>query len=208
VVEFAFLKEFAIISKALKFNRRITTMTATAAAVKPESSEYAPSYQPYMELVPEGDVVSILQRQLGESLEVLRGIDETQAGYRYAPDKWSIKQLLGHLIDGERVFSYRALRFARNDAQPLTGFDQDVFVKGANFDARVFADLVDEFEHVRQATIDLFKPLSDEEWLRRGIANDDEITVRALAYALAGHETHHMTILKTRYLANEAGATA
>lgn len=183
-------------------------MTTTAAAVKPESNEYASDYERYTSLVPEGDVVSILTKQLGESLEVLRGIDETKANYRYAPDKWSIKQLLGHMIDSERVFAYRALRFARNDAQELTGFDQDVFVKGADFDARTFADLVDEFDQVRRSTIYLFKPLSDEEWLRRGTANESEISVRALAFIMAGHETHHMGILKTRYLANEAGAIA
>jgi uncharacterized damage-inducible protein DinB len=180
----------------------------TVAAVKPESSEYAPYYERYTSLVPEGDVVSILTRQLGESLKLLRGIDEAQANYRYAPDKWSIKQLLGHVIDTERVFTYRALRFARNDPQALIGYDQDQFVNGADFDARTFADLVDEFEHVRRATIHLFKPLSDEEWLRRGTANDNEVSVRGLAFILAGHETHHMSILKSRYLATESGATA
>lgn len=182
-------------------------MTA-AAAVRPESSEYASYYERYTSLVPEGDVVAILTRQLDESLQLLRGIDESQANYRYAPDKWSIKQLLGHVIDSERVFAYRALRFARNDSQGLTGFDQDQFVNGADFDSRNFADLVDEFEHIRRSTIHLLRPLSDEEWLRRGTANDNEISVRALAFILAGHETHHMTILKNRYLANEAGATA
>ncbi|HXD32536.1 MAG TPA: DinB family protein [Pyrinomonadaceae bacterium] len=180
----------------------------TAAAMKPEAGEHAEYYERYVTLVPDGDVVSILSKQLEESLGVLRGIDETKANHSYAPDKWSIKQLLGHIIDTERIFAYRALRFARNDKQGLTGFDQDEFVTGANFDARNFADLVDEFEHVRKSTISLFKPLSDEEWLRRGTANDNEITVRALAFILAGHETHHMGILKTRYLANEAGASA
>ena len=178
-------------------------MTTTAAAVaRPDSSEHAAYYERYTKLVPEGDIVSILTNQLEETLQLLRGIDEQRAAYRYAPDKWSIKQLLGHVIDGERVFAYRALRFARNDSSALTGFDQDQFVNGADFDSRNFSDLVDEFEHVRKATIHLFKPLTDEEWLRRGVANDDEITVRALAHIMAGHVRHHSEILKTRYLRN------
>jgi uncharacterized damage-inducible protein DinB len=181
---------------------------ATAAAVKPDNSEYAPYYERYTSLVSEGDVVFILTEQMEKSLQTLRKIDDTQANYRYAPDKWSVKQLLGHVIDTERIFSYRALRFARNDSQSLTGFDQDQFVNGADFDSRNFADMVDEFEHVRRATIHLLKPLSDEEWLRRGIANDSEISVRALAFILAGHELHHLNILKNRYLNHEAGATA
>ncbi len=179
-------------------------MTTSAAAMsRPESSEHAPYYERYTSLVPEGDIVSILTKQLHEALPLLRGIDETRAGYRYAPDKWSIKQLLGHVIDTERIFSYRALRFARNDKNPLVGFDQDDFVKGANFDDHYFADLVDEFENVRRASIHLFKPLSDEAWLRRGTASDNEVSVRALAYIMAGHLTHHLQVLKSRYLINE-----
>lgn len=179
-------------------------MTSSAAALsRPASSEHAPYYERYTSLVPEGDIVSILTQQLDEALQVLRGIDETRAGYRYAPDKWSIKQLVGHVIDGERIFAYRALRFARNDQTPLTGFDQDDFVRGGNFDEHNFADLVDEFENVRRASILLFKPLSEEAWLRRGTANDDEVSVRALAHIMAGHVTHHLQILRSRYLADE-----
>jgi hypothetical protein len=175
-------------------------MTTTAVAkARPESSEHAAYFERYTKLVPEGDIVSTLANQLDETLELLRGIDEQRASYRYAPDKWSIKQLLGHLIDTERVFAYRALRFARNDSNRLTGFDQDQFVNGADFDSRNFSDLVDEFQHVRKATIHLLKPLSDEEWLRRGVANEDEITVRALAHVMAGHVRHHTEILRTRY---------
>jgi hypothetical protein len=177
--------------------------TSGVARSRPESTEHAAYYERYTSLVPEGDIVSILTRQLEETLPLLRGIDETRAGYRYAPDKWSIKQLLGHVIDGERVFGYRALRFARNDQTPLSGFEQDDFVRGGNFDDRNFTDLVAEFENVRRATIHLFKPLSDEAWLRRGTANDDEVSVRALAFIMAGHVMHHVQILKSRYLADE-----
>ena len=177
--------------------------TSAAARSRPASTEHAPYYERYTSLVPEGDIVSILTRQMEETLQLLRGIDETRAGYRYAPDKWSIKQLLGHLIDGERIFGYRALRFARNDQTPLSGFEQDDFVRGGNFDDRNFADLVAEFESVRQSTIHLFQPLSDEAWLRRGTANDDEVSVRALAFIMAGHVMHHVQILKSRYLNDE-----
>src|SRR4051812_41348523 len=114
-----------------------------AAAMRPDSSEYAEYYDRYTTLVPEGDVVSILTQQAEESLQVLRRIDEAKANYRYAPDKWSVKQVLGHLIDSERVFAYRALRFARNDKQALTGFDQDQFMNGVDFNARPLADLID-----------------------------------------------------------------
>lgn len=178
-------------------------MTKSAAAMaRPDSSEHAPYFLRYTSLVPEGDIVDRLSSQMEQTLRLLRSIDENRANYRYAPDKWSIKEVLGHLIDGERIFAYRALRFARNDSNPLSGFDQDQFVEGANFDARDFSDLIDEFEHVRRSTIHMLKPLSDDEWLRRGVANDDEISVRALAHIMAGHELHHLQVLKTRYLAN------
>ena len=181
-------------------------MSSSAARMThPTSTEYAPYYEKYTNLVPRGDIVSILARQLDETIPFLRGISESKAGYRYAPDKWSIKQLLGHINDCERVFSYRTLRFARNDSQPLTGFEQDEFVQGGDFDSRKFADLVTEFEHIRRATIDLLKPLPDEAWLRRGVANDAEITVRALAFIMAGHVAHHVQVLKERYLSTAGG---
>jgi uncharacterized damage-inducible protein DinB len=183
-------------------------MTTSAALSRPESTEHAPYYSRYTSLVPDGEIVAILSKQIEDSLALLKSIDEAKANYRYAPDKWSIKQLLGHVIDTERIFTYRALRFARNDSNPLVGYDQDEFVNGADFDSRNFADMVDEFDHVRRASIHLFKPLSDEEWLRRGTANDAEVSVRALAHILAGHELHHMEILKTRYLSDTAGAAA
>jgi hypothetical protein len=179
-------------------------MTTSATAVaRPASSEYASYYERYTSLVPEGDIVSILEQQLEATLQLLRSIDESRAGFRYAPDKWSIKQLLGHVIDSERVFTYRALRFARNDKNPLSGFDQDDFIKGGNFDEQNFTDLIDEFEHVRKSTIHLFKPLSNEAWLRTGTANDDEVSVRALAFIIAGHLVHHVGVLKSRYLDSE-----
>jgi DinB superfamily len=174
--------------------------TSAAALARPSSDEYAPYYEKYIALVPEGDIVTTLTKQLDTTLTLLREIDETQAGKRYAPDKWSIKELLGHVIDTERIFGYRALRFARNDQTPLAGFEQDDYVRSANFDARRFADLTKEFELVRRNTIELFNSLNDEGWSKRGTANNVEVSVRALAYITAGHAAHHVQILKTRYL--------
>lgn len=167
---------------------------------QPETTEYAPYYGKYIVLVPKEDVVATLSRQLDETLSTLRGLSETQADSRYAPGKWSIKELVGHMIDAERIFAYRALSFARHDQAPLPGFEQDDYVRAANFDNRQLSDLTDEFEHVRRANLHMFRSLDDEAWLRRGTASDNEISVRALVYIMAGHETHHMQILRTRYL--------
>ena len=176
-------------------------MTASAAAIaRPENDEYAPYYRRYTELVPEGEIVSTLTQQLKSTLRLLRGIDEGKANSRYAPGKWSIKELVGHLLDTERVFSYRALRFARGDQTPLSGFEQDDYVRGANFQEGRLVDLATEFEHVRLSNIQFFKSLSEAAWTRRGSANDSEVSVRALAHIIAGHEAHHIQILKTRYL--------
>lgn len=174
--------------------------TPMAGITRPTSGEYAESYDRYISLVPEGDIVATLERQLDSTIALLRGIDESQANKRYAPDKWSIKELVGHLIDSERIFAYRALRFARNDQTPISGFEQDDYVRSGGFDDRALADLANEFEHVREANIILFGSLEPEAWSRRGPANDVEISVRALAYIIAGHEAHHIEVLKSRYL--------
>jgi uncharacterized damage-inducible protein DinB len=171
-------------------------MSATA----PAASEYAPYFEKYVSLVPAGDVVETLERQAAETLALLRGLDEERAGSRYEPGKWSIKQIVGHLADAERVFAYRALCFARGDRTPLPGFEQDDYVRGANFDARPITDLADEFEAVRRATVALFRQLDDESWRRTGTANDNPFTVRAIAHIIAGHELHHLGVLKTKYL--------
>jgi uncharacterized damage-inducible protein DinB len=167
---------------------------------QPETTEYAPYYGKYIALVPKEDVVATLSRQLDETLSTLRGLTEAQADSRYAPGKWSIKELVGHVIDGERIFAYRALRFARNDSAALAGFEQDDYVRAGDFGNRQLSDLADEFEHVRRANLFLLRSLDDEAWLRRGTASDNEVSVRALAYIMAGHEVHHMQILRTRYL--------
>ena len=170
------------------------------AATQPQTNEYAPYYEKYVSLVPEGDVVTTLSRQLDDTLSFLRGLTEAQGNSRYAPGKWSIKELVGHIIDTERIVAHRAFRFARNDQTPLPGFEQDDYVRVGNFDNRRLSDLADEFEQVRRATLSLLRSLDDDAWLRRGAANETEVSVRALAYILAGHETHHMQIVRERYL--------
>jgi uncharacterized damage-inducible protein DinB len=174
-------------------------MSATAPA-RPASDEYAPYYEKYVSLVPDGNIVETLERQSAETLALLRSIPEEKASSRYEPGKWSIKEVVGHIIDTERVFAYRALRFARADATPLPGYEQDDYARAANFDARTLASLADDFERVRAATVSLLRPLDAEALKRRGTANDNPVSVRALAHIIAGHELHHVGILRERYL--------
>jgi len=166
----------------------------------PEAAEYLPYYGRYVSLVEGPDLTQTLAGQLAESLALYRGIDGEKSLYRYAPGKWSIKEVLGHVIDAERIFTYRALRFARHDQTPLPGFDQDPYVAAANFDARDWNGLIAEFEHVRRSTIPFFGALTPEEMMRSGTASNAPITVRALGYIIAGHELHHLSILRERYL--------
>lgn len=174
-------------------------MTAALIA-RPGTDEYAPYYGTYIGKVPDGDLRAMLASQLAETLALIRSIPESRGGHRYAPDKWSIKGVLGHLADSERIFSYRALRIGRGDTTPLPGFEQDDYVPMGNFDARTLRDLADELAAVRQATLHLFAHLDQAAVERRGTASGKPVSVRALAYIIAGHELHHVGILKTRYL--------
>jgi uncharacterized damage-inducible protein DinB len=174
-------------------------MSATTP-LRPEAHEYAPYYERYVSLVPDADLVETLERQGAETLALLRGLSEEQGAHRYEPGKWSVKQLVGHVNDAERIFSYRALAIARGDTQALPGMEQDEYMAGVDFDARTLSSLADEFESVRAATLHLLRHLSPEAWARRGTASDNEVTVRALAYIIAGHEAHHVRILRERYL--------
>lgn len=175
---------------------------------KPEPTEYAPYYGKYIDLVAGDNIVATLKNQLDATRALLGSISEEQAGFRYAPDKWSIKQLVGHLIDTERIFAYRALRFARNDSTPLNGFEQDDYVANAPFDKCALSELASEFVHVRRATVSLLEHLSEEDWKRKGSANDSEVSVRALAHIIAGHELHHMGIVRSRYLQSNADSAS
>jgi hypothetical protein len=172
--------------------------TNELASTRPESNEYAPYYGKYISLVPEGDILVTLESQLPVTLSLFAR-PESGGDFRYAPGKWSVKEALGHVIDAERVFSYRALRISRNDKTPLAGFDQDDYVKYGPFAHCTLESLVDEFASVRKATVSLFRALDDAAWTRRGVASNNEVTVRALAYMIAGHELHHRHIFQEKY---------
>ena len=173
---------------------------APASATKPAKSEFLPYYERYIALVPDGDVISTLTTQMTDTQSLLRALPASVATYRYAPDKWSVNEVVGHMIDSERIFTGRALRFARNDATPIPGFEQDDYVRNATFDAYPLSDLASELEAVRQSTVFMFRHMDEEAWTRRGLANNAEVSVRALAYIIAGHELHHREILSARYL--------
>lgn len=166
---------------------------------RPDPSEHAPYYGKYIALVPGDDIMHALDTQGRETAQMLGALSESQAAHRYAPDKWSVKEVIGHVADSERIFCYRALRIARGDRTPIEGFEQDDYVRGAEFDRVPLADLVAEYKCAREATLRLFASLQPEAWTRRGIANKNEVSVRALAYMIAGHELHHRQILRERY---------
>ncbi len=167
---------------------------------RPEPSEYGSYYGTYVSKVPEGDVLDILERQRGEMRQLLGDLPADKANYRYAPGKWSIKEVIGHMADTERVFCYRSLRFARGDGTPLPSFDENDYVLNANFAQRTIMDLADEYDAVRRATILLFRNFSPDAFMRIGTASEREFTVRALVYIVAGHERHHLALLRERYL--------
>ena len=166
---------------------------------RPDASEYAPFYETYVSKVKGSDIMSILEAQRLQMVQLFAARSERDGNFRYAPGKWTVKEVLGHMNDAERIFSYRALRIARGDQTPLPSFEQDDYVRGGNFGERTLADLADEFDLVRAASIALFKSLQREAWQRRGVASNNEITVRALAFIVAGHEIHHRLILEERY---------
>jgi hypothetical protein len=173
---------------------------------RPNPGEYNPYYDKYISLILGTDIVGTLASQLPKTVALLSSLSEQDGELRYAPGKWSLKEALGHVIDTERIMAYRALRIARGDRTPMPGFEQDDYVRdGPHADIRL-ADLVEEFKTVRAATIALFRNLREQDWKRQGIANQDDITVRALAYIIAGHELHHRNILEERYLGRQARA--
>lgn len=171
-------------------------------AIRPQADEHMPYHINYISLVPEGSIVQILQEQLVSTKRLLSEFSEHQGDFRYAPDKWSVKEVIGHVSDSERVFAYRALCFARNDSTPLPSFEQDDYMENANFSLRTLSDIAEEFEFVRRSTIALFQHLSEVAWIRRGTVSNTEISVRALAYIIAGHELHHLKVLESRYFNN------
>jgi len=167
---------------------------------RPARDEYADYCHLYVDQVPDGDIIGILEAQRDDFVALLRGIDPGRGGYRYADGKWSILEMAGHIVDTERVFGSRALAFARGDKTPLPGFDQDDYVANANFNARTLADLSEEFLHLRNSLLVLFRSFDAEIWARRGTASGFGLTVRAVPYILAGHLMHHVGVLQERYL--------
>lgn len=168
---------------------------------RPEAGEYAPYYDRYISLVPGTDIMETLESQRRQTLALLSGRDDSDGDFRYTADKWSMKEVLGHVCDTERIFAYRALRIARADRTPIEGFEQDDYVRNGPFANRPLAELIEDYIAVRRATLTLFRNLDEQAWLRRGTANKNEVSVRALAYLIAGHELHHMRILEEKYLA-------
>jgi hypothetical protein len=167
---------------------------------RPGDDERASFYAPYIAEAPDGDLVDAMTAQGTRIALMVRGIAESRGGHRYAAGKWSIKDVVLHACDAERVFGYRLLRFARGDATNLPGFDEGTYVQHGGADARTLADLAEEFAAVRRATLWLITPLDDEAMVRRGLANNHSVSARALAWIMAGHAEHHARILRERYL--------
>jgi hypothetical protein len=177
----------------------ITPSAFTVA--RPQAGEYAPHYDRYISLIQGEDILNTLDQQRRKMMLLLSCRNEEEGDFRCAPEKWSAKEVLGHICDTERIFAYRALRIARADTTPLAGFEQDDYVRNGPFAQRPVADLVEDFIAVRRATLSLLRNLDEAAWTRRGIANKSEISVRALAYIIAGHELHHRRILEEKYFA-------
>lgn len=172
---------------------------ATFTIARPEPGEYAPYYDRYISLVTGTDILGTLDGQRRETMLLLSGRDEREGDFRYAPEKWSAKEVLGHMCDTERVFAYRALRIARADQTPMEGFEQDDFVRNGPFARAPLAEIIEDYIAVRRATLTLLRNLEEAAWTRRGVANKNEVSVRALAYIIAGHEVHHRRILEEKY---------
>ena len=170
----------------------------------PAEGEFAPYYGRYVGQVPPGDVIETLRSQFRETSALLRGIDPSRTTAGYAPGKWSIRDVVLHMADTERVMGYRALRIARGDSTPLASFDENVFAPMAGANSRSMDSLIDELESVRRSTIAMLEGFPDEAWGRWGTASEKSVTVRALAWIIAGHERHHVAVIRERYLGQAA----
>lgn len=167
---------------------------------RPRAGECADFYRGYVDRVPGGDIRAILALGLDETLRLLLEVPAEKEDFAYAPGKWTVKEVAGHLVDAERVFAYRALRFGRGDETPLSGFEQDEYVRRGGFGGRALVDLASEYEHLRRANLLLFNGFEPEVLDRRGVASGREVTVRALLWITAGHELHHADVLEELYL--------
>jgi uncharacterized damage-inducible protein DinB len=166
---------------------------------RPEAGEYAPYYDRYVRLVPEGPIAEVLAGEVERTLQLLGELGEARAGHRYQPDKWSVREVVAHLIDTERLFAYRMLSFARNDPAELPGMDENQWAREARAERRTLADLGGELSHLRRSHVAMVGAVDDEVGLRRGTANGVRFTVRAMPFIIAGHEIHHRRVLAERY---------
>ena len=170
---------------------------------RPQTTEAADYYFTYIDLVTSDEIVPAMKEQMGQTLQFLKGISEEQSLHAYEPGKWTIREVLNHVNDGERLFLSRAFWFARGFQDAMPSFDQDVAVQAAHANNIPWSQLVDEFQTVRAATISFFETMPEEAWSRSGVASDNPVTVRAIAYIIAGHVTHHVNVLRDRYLATD-----
>jgi DinB family protein len=171
-----------------------------ATIARPKADEFFEYYGRYIDKVPDVDLISLLREQAVETVTTLQGLTPQQANYAYAPGKWTVKEVIGHISDAERIFAYRALRIARQDTTPMESFDENAYVANGNFGARPLPDLLEEMQVVRASTIHLARSLDADAMARRGTASGHGISVRALFYIIAGHERHHADLLRERYL--------
>ena len=166
---------------------------------RPRDTEFAPFYAGYVSLVPEGEVLDVLAAQPGEVGRLAASVPQARETHRYGPGKWSVREVLGHVTDGERVFGYRAFCISRGEQAPLPGFDEQDYVRTSGFDARPLAEIAREFALLREVNLGVLRRLSDTDWDRMGTASGTPVSVRALAYILGGHVRHHLGILRDRY---------
>jgi DinB superfamily len=183
------------------FAGQVAASPAAFVIARPQAGEYAPYYDRYISLVAGTDILTTLEDQRRAMMLLLSGRDEAEGDFRYASEKWTAKEVLGHMCDSERVFAYRALRISRGDATPMEGFEQNDYVRNGPFARRPLCDLIEDYIAVRRATLSLLRNLDEKAWGRRGVANKNEVTVRALASIIAGHELHHRRILEEKYFA-------
>lgn len=166
----------------------------------PLPGEYADHFAPYLSEAGDGDVLLRLEAQLDEVASLFKDVPEAQGGFRYAPGKWSLKDLVQHLSDAERIFAYRSLRIGRGDTTPLPGFDEDSYAAAAHADARPLAELLTDWQAARRASLALFRSLSPADWLRQGTSSNHSLTARCIPYICAGHTAHHLAVIRGRYL--------
>ncbi|HTW57947.1 MAG TPA: DinB family protein [Terriglobales bacterium] len=176
-----------------------SVVTPAVTVARPDPSEYSAYHERYISLIAGTDILGILDAQRRQMMLLLSGRDEAEGEFRYAPDKWTVSEVLGHVCDTERIFAYRALRISRGDQTPIEGFEQDDYVKNGPFGRLPLAEVIEDYIAVRRATLTLLRNLDEAAWARRGTVNENEISVRALAYLTAGHELHHRKILEEKY---------